>query len=113
MSSLWSPRNLIDEIEPVLALVEILCSLPPIRTRAKLNEALETIQQPPPAQPVAALPEMAGVISGKTYRFEPNPTHIKSVRFDFDNSEEAGIEMLFDHTEESTLVRSAWMECSA
>lgn len=92
-----------DEIEPYLvaSVVDLEGSLPPNPTGvAKLNEALKTIQQAPPAQPVAAPPEIAGVVSGKTYRFEPNPTHIKSVRFDFDNSAEAGIEMLFDHTEE-------------
>jgi hypothetical protein len=90
-----------DEVEPYIlaAVVDLEGPLPPNPEGvAKFDEALKTIQQAPPAQPVPALPEIAGVISGKTYLFETNATHIKSVRFDFAEGAEAGIEMLFDHT---------------
>jgi hypothetical protein len=92
-----------DEVEPYIlaAVVDLEGPLPPNPEGvAKFNEALKIIQQAPPAQPVPVLPEMARVISGKTYLFERNPTHIKSVRFDFDDTAEAAIEMLYDHTEE-------------
>jgi hypothetical protein len=67
---------------------------------AKLNEALKTIQQPPPAQPVADLPEMAAAVSGNIYLFEPNATDIETFRLDFDDSAEAKVEITFDDTEE-------------
>lgn len=92
-----------DEIEPhiLAAVVDLESPLPPNPEGvAKLNEALRTIQEAPPAQPVPALPDMAAMVSGKTYLFGPNPTHIKSIRFDFDNSAEAGLEMAFDHIDE-------------
>jgi CubicO group peptidase (beta-lactamase class C family) len=92
-----------NEIEPYIlaAVVDLESPLPPNpQGVAKLGRALKIIQQAPPAQAVPALPEMARMISGKTYLFEPNPTHIQSIRFDFDDSAEAGMEMLFDHTAE-------------
>jgi hypothetical protein len=92
-----------NEIEPhiLAAVVDLETPLSPNPEGvAKLNEAIKTVQQPPPAKPVPALPEVAGMISGKTYLFEPNPTHTKSIRFDFDDSAEAGIELTYDHIEE-------------
>jgi hypothetical protein len=92
-----------DEVEPyVLAsVVDLEAPLPPNPEGvAKLDEALRIVQQAPAARPVPALPELAGRISGKTYLFEPNPMHIKSIRFNFDESAEAGIELTYDHTDE-------------
>ena len=93
----------IDEIDPYLvaAVVDLENPLPANpEGLAKLNEALKTIQQAPPAQPVPPLPEIAKTISGKTYLFEPNSTHIKTIRFEFDDSAETGFEITFDHVQE-------------
>jgi hypothetical protein len=48
---------------------------------------------PPPA--VGALPAMAGEVSGRIYRFGPNPSRIASPRIDFDRPDEAGFAMTF------------------
>jgi CubicO group peptidase (beta-lactamase class C family) len=94
----------IDQVEPRLtaSVLDLENPTPPNPAgAAKLADALKTIQQPPPAQPVPALPEMAAAVSGKTYRFEPNAANIKTFRLDFDDSAEAGIEMAFDDTQET------------
>jgi CubicO group peptidase (beta-lactamase class C family) len=93
----------IDQVNPYLtaSVLDLEKPAPPNPDGvAKLNEALKTIQQPPPAQPVPALPEMAATVSGKTYLFEPNAANIKTFRLDFDDSAEAKIEIAFDDTEE-------------
>ena len=56
---------------------------------AQLEAAVETVNRPPAAQPVPPQPEMASAISGRTYTFEPSPMPIESVRFEFDESEQA------------------------
>jgi CubicO group peptidase (beta-lactamase class C family) len=58
---------------------------------AQLQAAVEGVAQPPAAQPVAPLPDMARAISGKTFLFEPNPTDLEAVSLDFDGSAEAAI----------------------
>ena len=55
----------------------------------RLNSALAAIRQPDASRPVAALPEMAGQISGKTFVFDPNPATLISASFSFDGSAEA------------------------
>ena len=93
----------IDQVEPYLtaSVLDLEDPVPPNPDGvAKLNEALKMIQQPPPAQPVPALPEMAATVSGNTYLFEPNATDIKTFRLDFDDSAEAKIEITFDDAEE-------------
>ena len=93
----------IDQVDPYLtsSVLDLENPAPPNPDGvAKLNEALKVIQQPPPAQPVPALPEMAATVSGNTYLFEPNATDIKTFRLDFDDSAEAKIEITFDDTEE-------------
>ena len=93
----------IDQVDPYLtaSVLDLEKPAPPNPDGvAKLNEALKVIQQPPSAQPVPALPEMAATVSGKTYLFEPNAANIKNFRLDFDDSAEAKIEITFDDIEE-------------
>ena len=49
---------------------------------ADLQAALAEVAQAP-TQPVPPLPDMAHVISGRTYVFEDNPYRLASLRFDF------------------------------
>jgi len=58
---------------------------------ARLEAAIAAIDQPPALVPVAPLPEVAILISGKTYVFEPNPAQLQSIAFGFDGSSEATI----------------------
>ncbi len=55
----------------------------------RLEEAVAAVAQPPQRTAVAPLPEMAREISGKTYVFDPNPSTLESVSFEFDDSSEA------------------------
>jgi CubicO group peptidase (beta-lactamase class C family) len=56
---------------------------------ARLEAAIAAVAQPPPAWPVAPLPEMARAISGQTYVFEPNPAGLNSLAVEFNDSAEA------------------------
>ena len=56
---------------------------------ALLEAAIEAVNQPPAAQPVPPLPEMASAISGRTYTLESSPMPIETVRFEFDESDQA------------------------
>ncbi len=58
---------------------------------ARLEAALDAVVQPPEPGPVAPLPEMARLISGRTYVFDPNPAALQSVAVVFDDSSEARI----------------------
>ncbi len=58
---------------------------------AILDDALAAIKQPPATMALAALPEIARQISGKTYVFQPNPAMLESVAIEFDGSAEAMI----------------------
>ena len=58
---------------------------------ARLEAAVATVKQPPASTPVAPLPEVAKLISGKTYVFEANPAQLVSISFQFDGSSEATI----------------------
>lgn len=89
-----------DEIDPYLtaSLVDLENPIPANPEGvAKLNEALKAIQEPPPAQPAPALPQIASTISGRIYLLEPNLAHLKTVRFNFDDSAEANFEVTFDN----------------
>jgi CubicO group peptidase (beta-lactamase class C family) len=61
----------------------------------KLKAALVAITEPPPPGPVAPLPPVAAEVSGKTYRFPPNPLQLQSFRLDFDGSAEAKLAITF------------------
>ena len=56
---------------------------------ARLEAAIDAAVQPPERTPVAPLPDVARLISGKTYVFEANPATLESVAFEFDGSSEA------------------------
>ncbi len=87
-----------DEIEPlvVATLVDMNKPLPSnLAGAAQLEAALAAISQPPAPKPVAPLPETAGVISGKTFVFEPNPLEIEKLRLEFNDSAEAILYVTF------------------
>lgn len=56
---------------------------------ARLEAAIDAVVQPPERTPAAPLPDVARLISGKTYVFEPNPAQLESIAFEFDDSSEA------------------------
>ncbi|MCL4264142.1 MAG: beta-lactamase family protein [Anaerolineae bacterium] len=56
---------------------------------AQLEAAIATVAQPPAANPVTPLPDVAQTISGQTYVFEPNVVDLESVAFAFNDSAEA------------------------
>jgi CubicO group peptidase (beta-lactamase class C family) len=58
---------------------------------ARMEAAIDAVAQPPERTPVAPLPDVARLISGKTYVFEPNPAKLDSIAFEFDGSSEATI----------------------
>jgi CubicO group peptidase (beta-lactamase class C family) len=62
---------------------------------ADLENALAEVVQPPAAQPVPPLPDMATLISGKTYHFDDNPYRLASLRMDFNESVEATVHLTY------------------
>ncbi len=56
---------------------------------ARLQAAIDAVMLPPERTSVAPLPDVARLISGKTYVLESNPATLESVAFDFDGSSEA------------------------
>ena len=62
---------------------------------ADLENAIAKVVQPPAAQPVPPLPEVARLISGKTYLFDDNPYRLASMRMDFDETAEATVHMTY------------------
>jgi CubicO group peptidase (beta-lactamase class C family) len=61
----------------------------------QLAAALAAVQQPPDPEPIAALPEAARVITGKTFVLESNPLNLKTLRLDFGGSDEARMLLTF------------------
>ena len=55
----------------------------------QIEATIEALNEPPAAQPVPPLPEMALATSGRTYTMEPSSMPIETVRFEFDESEQA------------------------
>ncbi len=62
---------------------------------AELQRVLAELPLPPSPQPVPALPDIAKVISGKTFRMESNPLNVESVRLDFNDSPQASFQITF------------------
>ena len=63
----------------------------------ELTAALKAVTEAPLPEPPAPLPAMAARISAKTYRFQPNPTHIATLRLDFGSSAEAAVLITYDN----------------
>ncbi|MCL4418213.1 MAG: beta-lactamase family protein [Actinobacteria bacterium] len=85
-----------DEIDPYI--IAIIADLenpkdPNPSGIEKLNAIVAELKQPPEPQPVSPLPEIAGIISGKTFVFEENKLNIKSFNIDFDNKKEAMLQL--------------------
>jgi hypothetical protein len=64
---------------------------------ARLEAAIAAVAQPPMAQPVAPLPDVARAISGRTFVFEPNTIDLASAVFEFDDSAEATGRLMTDY----------------
>lgn len=56
---------------------------------ARLEAVIDWLNQGPAPETVPSLPEMATLISGRTYQLEPSPMPIESIRLDFDAGPEA------------------------
>ncbi len=81
-----------DEIEPLLTTTIVDMNKTLSANPAgmiKLEAALNTISRPPVPREVAPLPEMARMISGKTFTFELNPLNVENMRLEFNDSDEA------------------------
>ncbi len=55
----------------------------------QLNAAIAAVAQPPAAQPVAPLPDIARNITGRTYQFDDNPLKVRTARLDFNATDTA------------------------
>ncbi len=82
----------IDEIAPLLvrAIADMSKPLPANPDGvAALAAAVTTVAQAPPPRPVPPLPKTAGVLSGRTFVFGPNPVGWKVLRIEFNDSSTA------------------------
>jgi CubicO group peptidase (beta-lactamase class C family) len=87
-----------DDIDPYIlaAFLDPKNPLPANPTGvAELQQVVSTLPQTPSAQPVPGLPEIASSISGKTYRMDPNPVGIESIRLDFNAPSQASFQVSF------------------
>jgi hypothetical protein len=62
---------------------------------ADLQAALAEVAQPPAAQAVPPLPDIARAVSGHTYVFADNPYQLASLRVDFDETAEALLRLTY------------------
>jgi CubicO group peptidase (beta-lactamase class C family) len=89
-----------DKIDPLLlaSVVDVKNPLPANPAgMAKLEAALKTIQEAPAPQAVSPLPDLARKISGKTYVFDPNPGHLKTMVFNLNDATEGSFGATFDN----------------
>jgi CubicO group peptidase (beta-lactamase class C family) len=63
--------------------------------RLALDAALAAVRKPPTPVAPAEPPPLAAMVSGRTYRFEPNPLGLASLTLEFDRAEAAGFAMTF------------------
>ena len=87
-----------DDIDPyiVAAVVDPKNPLPANPTGVtELQQVLAALPLPPDPQPVPALPDIATVISGKTFRMDSNPFGIERVRLAFDATPQASFQISF------------------
>lgn len=78
-----------DQIAPMLlaAFGDIEQPLPANLTGiAQLEAAVTRVMQPPAPEAVAAFPDTAKAISGQNFVFEPNPTTIEILGFEFNDA---------------------------
>jgi CubicO group peptidase (beta-lactamase class C family) len=68
---------------------------------ARLSTAVANAAKPPAPKAVAALPETARTVSGKTYVLEANPLSLKTISLSFPLQTEASVRLTFadNHTE--------------
>lgn len=86
------------------ALVDTEKPLPPNPDGlAQLKQVIAGLAQDPNPQPASPLPEKAGMISGKTYVFEPNPQGVETFRVMFEDPNKAVVYItLFNGKQELT-----------
>ena len=88
------PREVLDRL--ATAMVSPGAALPENpEGRQALDAALAAVREPPEPVAPAALPPVAAEISGRTYRFEPNPLGLASLRLEFDRTDTANFAMTF------------------
>jgi len=63
---------------------------------ARLEAAILHAAQPPPAKDVPPLSELAGEVSGKVYRLEPNLLELQCISFHFESSSEVWLQLTVD-----------------
>lgn len=63
---------------------------------ARLNTAIEDATEPPAAKPIPPLPPMAGEVSGKVYRLEPNSFDVQCISLRFDSPSEVRFDLTLD-----------------
>jgi hypothetical protein len=63
--------------------------------QATLSATIAAVREPPAPGPIAPLPPLAAEVSGKVWRFAPNPLGMESLRVTFDGTDEAGFAMTF------------------
>jgi CubicO group peptidase (beta-lactamase class C family) len=86
-----------DQLEPLLnaAFVDPEQPLPADPARvAELETTLDALAGAPTPWSVGPVPEIAGMISGKTYVFGPNPAELATLRPEFDDPEVATLAMM-------------------
>jgi CubicO group peptidase (beta-lactamase class C family) len=92
-----------DDIDPYLigALVDTEKPLPPNpEGLARLEQVITGLAQGPAPQPASPLPEIAQIISGKTYVFKPNPLDLKTFRIEFNDPAEAVVYLTTDKSQQ-------------
>jgi CubicO group peptidase (beta-lactamase class C family) len=88
-----------DQLEPLLsaAFVDPDGPLPADPAGvAELEATLEALAAPPSPWPVSPVPEIAGVVSGATYLFGPNPAELATLRPDLSDPEVATLTMTLE-----------------
>jgi hypothetical protein len=85
-----------DEVDPyiVASIADLENPIEPNPSAVKkLNDIVTELKQSPEPQPVSPLPEMASIISGKTFVFEKNKLKLNSFNIDFDIEKEAMLQL--------------------
>ena len=70
----------------------------------QLNATIASLLESPDPQPVLPLPETARLISGKIYKFDPNPLDIRTLTLEFGNQNEARLVATFSNQPDQDLL---------